>query len=151
MIWFFGTPTGFRVPLVLRRPLTIFRRVTDGNCQDATTAAGLPFTFLEIKRSWWRLRHFLPMLPSRPQLRVCVAPQFNSRQIFHNLCLGRLWKSFSKRRTRAVLSEKGLSVGVYEISSPAVKPDHGFMISSLTLKFVYLVGGCPKWKRQSGD
>ena len=37
-----------------------------------------------------------------------------------------------------------LSADVYEFSSPAVKPGHGFMISSLTLKFVYFVGGCPQ-------
>ena len=33
---------------------------------------------------------FLPTLPSRPQLRWCMAPQFNSQQGFCNLCLGRL-------------------------------------------------------------
>ena len=33
---------------------------------------------------------------------------------------------------------------VYEFSFPAVKPGHGFIISSLTLEFEYLVGGCPQ-------
>ena len=37
-----------------------------------------------------------------------------------------------------------LSAGVYEFSSPAVKPGHGFIISSLTLEFEHLVGGCPQ-------
>ena len=39
----------------------------------------------------------------RPQLRLWVAPQFDNRQKSHNLRLGRLWKDFIRRKTRAVL------------------------------------------------
>ena len=45
---------------------------------------------------------------------------------------------------RSARCEEGPSTGVYEFSSPAVKPGHGFMISSLTLEFEYLFGGCPQ-------
>ena len=59
--------------------------------------------YLGVRLSGGGGRPFLPTLPSRPQLRLCVAPRFNSRQVFHNLCVGRSWKGFSRRRTRAVL------------------------------------------------
>ena len=45
------------------------------------------------------------------------------------------------KNARSARCNKCLSAGVYEFSSPAVKPGHGFMISSLTLEFEYLVGG----------
>ena len=45
---------------------------------------------------------------------------------------------------RSARCDECLSAGVYEFSSPAVKPGHGFIISSLTLEFEYLVGGCPQ-------
>ena len=48
------------------------------------------------------------------------------------------------KNARSARCDECLSADVYEFSSPAVKPGHGFMISSLTLEFVYLVGGCPQ-------
>ena len=48
--------------------------------------------------------------------------------------------------------DKCLSTGVYEFSSLAVKPGHGFKISSLALEFEYVVSGWPQdEKRQSKD
>ena len=58
-------------------------------------------SLLKIKWSWWRWHQFLPTLPSRPQLRWCLAPQFNSQQGFHNLCLvARLARKASIGETR---------------------------------------------------
>ena len=48
------------------------------------------------------------------------------------------------KNARSARCDECLSAGVYEFSSPAVKPGHGLMISSLTLEFEYLVGGCPQ-------
>ena len=48
------------------------------------------------------------------------------------------------KNARSARCDECLSAGVHEFSSPAVKPGHGFMISSLTLEFEYLVGGCPQ-------
>ena len=48
------------------------------------------------------------------------------------------------KNTRSAWCDECLSAGVYEFSSPAVKPGLGFMTSSLTLKFGYLVGGYPQ-------
>ena len=47
-------------------------------------------------------------------------------------------------KSRSARCDECLSAGVYEFSSPAVKPGHRFIISSLTLEFEYLVGGCPQ-------
>ena len=48
------------------------------------------------------------------------------------------------KNARSARFDECLSAGVYEFSSPAVKPGHRFMNSSLTLEFEYLVGGCPQ-------
>ena len=48
------------------------------------------------------------------------------------------------KNARSARCVEGPSASFYEFSSPAVKSDHGFLFSSLTLEFVYLVGGCPQ-------
>ena len=108
------------------RSLTIFHRVTGGNSQGAITAAGLPLHF--SSRSWRKWRQFLPTLPSRPQLRMCVTPQFNSRQVFHNLCRKHWWRSSAGEVARSARCDEFLNASVYEFSSPVVKPGHGFII-----------------------
>ena len=45
------------------------------------------------------------------------------------------------KKARSAPRDECLSADVYEFSSLAVKPSHGFTISSLTLEFEYLVGG----------
>ena len=124
------------------RSLTIFHRVTDGNCHGPTTAAGLPLH---------------PSSKSNNRGGGGV----NSCQRFlrvHNFdCVWRLNLTVGKCFTICALDvcaqcDKCLSVGVYEFSSPAMEPGHVFMMSNFALEFEYLVGGFSTgWKRQSGD
>ena len=48
------------------------------------------------------------------------------------------------KNARSARCDECLSAGVCKFNSPAVKPGHGFMFLNLTLKFEYLVGGCPQ-------
>ena len=91
-----------------------------------------------FKRLWWKWRQFLLTLLSRPQLRLCVAHHFNSRQIFHNLCLGRLWKASVGEERAHSWCDESLSVGVSEFSSQDVKPLHGFRFPASRWNFVPL-------------
>ena len=45
---------------------------------------------------------------------------------------------------RSARWDECLNAGVYEFSSLAMKPGHGFMISSLTMEFEYVVSGWPQ-------
>ena len=94
----------------------------------------------KIKRSRWKWRQFLPTLPSRPQLRSIQQSASVSQFVPWTFVEG-LQQARNARSARCV---ECLSAGVYEFSSPAVKPGHRFNISSLTLEFEYFVGGYPK-------
>ena len=48
------------------------------------------------------------------------------------------------KNARSARCDECVSAGVYKFSSPAVKPIHGFIISSLTLEFEYLFSSCPQ-------
>ena len=115
------------------RSLTIFHRVTDGNRQNATTAAGLP---------------------------VHLSSRSNGRGVCNFDCEWRLVSTVGKcfticaldvcgmcqqvENVRRAWDDECLSAGVYEFGSPAVITGHGFIISSLTLEFEYLFGNCPQ-------
>ena len=119
------------------RSLAIFHRVTKGKCQGATIPAGLPLHFSSRSNGG--------------------GGGVNSCQRFlrvHNFdCVWRLNPTVGKCFTNCALDvcerasagsarcDECLSTGVYEFSSPAVKPGHGFTKSSLTLEFGYLVVG----------
>ena len=83
----------------------------------------------------------LPTLPSRLQLRLCVAPRFNSRHAFHIWALDVCGRIHQVENVRRACSGECLSAGVSDF-----KPGHGFIISSLTLEFEYLVGNRPQTK-----
>ena len=105
------------------------------NCRRSFFAS-----LLKIKRSCCE---FLPTFPSRPQLRLCVAPRKQSASVYQFVP----WtfvKDFSKRKNaRSARCDECLSASVYMFSSSAVKPSHGFMILNFMLEFEYLVNGCP--------
>ena len=122
------------------RSLTIFHRVTDGNGQGATTAAGLPLHLSQNQQSRWKWRQFLPSL-LRTHKFDCVWYLYSTLckcfTIFTLDVCGRASAGKNARRARCV---ECLSARVYKFSSPAVKPGQWFNISSLTLEFEYLVG-----------
>ena len=95
-----------------------------------------------FKRLWWKLRQFLLTLPSRPQLRLCVAHHFNSRQIFHNLCLGRLWKASVGEERAHSWCDESLSAGVSEFRISRCETSPRVQISSLTLEFCTAFENC---------
>ena len=85
-------------------------------------------------------------LPSRPQLLFVCGASKTVGKCVNDLCLGRLWKGFSRRKTRAVAQcDECLSASVYKFSSPALKLGHGFKILNLTLEF-----RVPCWRLSTG-
>ena len=135
------------------RSLTIFHRVTDGNCQGATTVAGLPF----ISPQDQTVVVEVASIPANASFAsttsiVCGASIQQSASVSQFVPWMFVEGLQQAKNARSARCDACLSAGVYEFSSPAVKPGHGFMISSLTLEFEYLVGGCPQdRKRQYGD
>ena len=102
MTWFLGTPRVSVCCSYCGRSLTFSTASQMVTAKAPSLTPVFICSLLKFKRSCCGWRQFLPTFPSRPQLRLCVAPRKQSACVY-DLCLGRLWKGFSMRKTRAVL------------------------------------------------
>ena len=82
--------------------------------------------------------------PSRPQLRLCVAPRKQSASVYQFVSWTFVEGLQQAKNARSARCDECLSASVCMFSSSAVKPGHQFMILNLTLEFEYLLGGCPQ-------
>ena len=139
MIWLLGTPTGFSVPLEMRQvshhfpPRYRWYLPKRHHCRRSS--------FHLSSRSNGRgggginsCQHFL-RVHNFDSYGASIQQSARVSQFVPWTFLKGLQQAKNARSARC---DECLSAGVYGFSSPAVKPGHGFMISSLMLEFVYL-------------
>ena len=136
-----GTPAGFSVPLVLQQ---VFSPLPTASQMVTAKAPPLPPVFLCISPQDQTVVVEVASIPANASFAyttsiVCGASFQQSASVSQFMPWMFVEGLQQAKNARSARCDKCLSAGVYGFSSP-----DGFMISSLTLEFEYLVDGCPQ-------